>query len=152
MRRFPLKTTQVIALSLLSWLLTLQSVSAQGPRLLKPGTLPADKRIAPLKDLDGYFPFQNPDTKQAWQRRRVQLQQRLLVSQGIWPMPSKTPLKTVIHSRRRLHTGKGLLREPARFLRDRQPLSPTQQDRSATSRSLPPRALEQRQIPRRGSQ
>ena len=101
MRRFPLKITQVIVLSFLSWLLTLQSVSAQGPRLLKPGTLPADKRIAPLIDLDGYFPFQNPDTKQAWQRRRVQLQQRLLVSQGIWPMPSKTPLKTVIHSRRR---------------------------------------------------
>ena len=101
MHRFPLKTIQVIALSFLSWLLTLQSVSAQGPRLLKPGTLPADRRVAPLKDLDGYFPFRNPDTKQGWQRRRVQLRQRLLVSQGIWPMPSKTPLKTVIHSRRR---------------------------------------------------
>ena len=101
MPRFAVKLTQFITLSFLGWLLCLQSVLGQGPRLLKPGTVPADKRISPLKDLDGYFPFQNLETKQAWQRRRVQVQQRLLVSQGIWPMPTKTPLKAVIHSRRR---------------------------------------------------
>ena len=100
MFRFPVRSLQLLVLSLLVWIFTLQQVAAQGPRVLKPGTTPADKRTAPLKDLNGYFPFRNSTTQQAWQRRRVQVQQRLRVSLGIWPMPSKTSIKSVIHGRR----------------------------------------------------
>ena len=102
MFRFSMKTVLAITLCLLSCITSLQPLLAQGPKLLKPGAIPADKRIAPLKDLDGYFPFHNADSVQAWQRRQVQIRQRLLVSQGIWPMPTKTPLKAVIHGRRQL--------------------------------------------------
>ena len=32
-------------------------VWAESPRVLPAGQLPQDKRLGPLKDLDGYFPF-----------------------------------------------------------------------------------------------
>ena len=97
MFRFSMKTVLAITLCLLSCITSLQPLLAQGPKLLKPEAIPADKRIAPLKDLDGYFPFHNADSVQAWQRRQVQIRQRLLVSQVIWPMPTKTPLNALIH-------------------------------------------------------
>ena len=100
MIRFPFRSCHVFLFSFLVWTSVQRPIAAQGPRLLKTETTPTDERMEPLKDLDGYFPFQNSDTQQAWKRRRVQLQQRMRVSQGIWPMPSKTPLKSVIHSRR----------------------------------------------------
>jgi dienelactone hydrolase len=57
----------------------------------------ADRRLGPLKDLDGFFPFDPPATREAWQARAADVRRRILVSQGLWPMPAKTPLKSVIH-------------------------------------------------------
>jgi dienelactone hydrolase len=59
----------------------------------------ADIREQPLKDLDGYFPFQPPSSLSEWDDRREKVRRRILVSQGLWPMPSKTPLNAVIHGR-----------------------------------------------------
>jgi dienelactone hydrolase len=73
--------------------------SAQGPRVLSPGQLPDDVRLQPLKDLDGYFPFQPPASKEAWAQRADEVRRQILVSQGLWPMPPKTPLNPVIHGR-----------------------------------------------------
>jgi dienelactone hydrolase len=56
-----------------------------------------DSRLGPLKDLDGYFPFAPPATREAWQARAADVRRRILVSQGLWPMPTKTPLNPVIH-------------------------------------------------------
>ena len=72
---------------------------AAAPRVLPEGQVPHDGRLEPLKDLDGYFPFHPPKTRQAWNQRAEQLRRRILVATGLWPMPKKTPLKAVIHGR-----------------------------------------------------
>jgi dienelactone hydrolase len=72
---------------------------AAGPRALPVGQRPNDLRNQAPKDLDGYFPFQPPESKEAWDRRASQVRQRILVSQGLWPMPTKTDLKAQIYGR-----------------------------------------------------
>ena len=72
---------------------------AAGPRALPDGQRPNDLRLQAPKDLDGYFPFQPPESKEAWDRRASQVRQRILVSQGLWPMPTKTDLKAQIYGR-----------------------------------------------------
>ena len=61
---------------------------------------PDDIRLQPLKDLDGYFPFQPPQSVQLWEQRSAQLRRRLQVFSGLWPMPTRTPLQAVIHGKR----------------------------------------------------
>jgi len=58
-----------------------------------------DARLGPLKDLNGYFPFPAPKSVQAWKPRQEFVRRQLLVSQGLWPMPTKTPLNAVIHGK-----------------------------------------------------
>jgi dienelactone hydrolase len=58
-----------------------------------------DRRLGALKDLNGYFPFEVPATKEEWARRADRIRTQVLVSQGLWPMPTKAPLKPVIHGR-----------------------------------------------------
>ena len=70
-----------------------------GARVLPGGQKPSDVRLQPLKDLDGYFPFVVPATKAEWDKRAEFVRHQILVSQGIWPLPAKTPLKPVIHGR-----------------------------------------------------
>ena len=72
---------------------------AAGPRVLPAGKLPDDARLQPLKDLDGYFPFTPPASKAEWDKRAEFVRRRILVSQGLWPMPTPTPLKPVVHGR-----------------------------------------------------
>lgn len=72
---------------------------AAAPRVLPEDSLPNDIRLQPLKDLDGYFPFAPPATKEEWERRAAIVRRQILVSQGLWPMPGKTPLNAVIHGR-----------------------------------------------------
>lgn len=68
-------------------------------RALPEGKLPADKRLQLLKDLDGYFPFAVPASKAEWEPRAERVRRQILVSQGLWPLPTKTPLKPVIHGK-----------------------------------------------------
>lgn len=58
-----------------------------------------DVRERTLKDLNGYFPFTPPKTIEVWKSRREEVRRRILVSQGLWPMPEKGPLNAVIHGR-----------------------------------------------------
>jgi len=58
-----------------------------------------DARLGPLKTLDGYFPFTPPADAAAWPARREAVRRRVLVSLGLWPEPTKTPLEPVIHGR-----------------------------------------------------
>jgi len=67
--------------------------------VLDAGQQPDDVRLRAPKDLNGYFPFEVPNSKAEWQARQAALKQRVLVSTGLWPMPKKTPLNAVIHGR-----------------------------------------------------
>ena len=58
-----------------------------------------DARLGPLKDLNGTFPFPAPKSVQEWEPRRDFVQRQLVISQGLWPMPTKTPLNAVIHGK-----------------------------------------------------
>jgi len=40
-----------------------------------------------------------PKTKEAWEARRTQLREQLLVATGLWPLPEKTPLNAVVHGK-----------------------------------------------------
>jgi dienelactone hydrolase len=62
-------------------------------------TVPNDTRLQPLKDLNGYFPFTPPRSKAEWDNRAEYVRRQILVSQGLWPMPTKTPLNAVVHGR-----------------------------------------------------
>ncbi len=72
---------------------------AEPPRVLPAGKLPQDKRLGPLKDLDGYFPFTPCATREAWEHRAGQLRRQVLLAAGLWPMPPVTPGQPVIHGR-----------------------------------------------------
>ena len=69
------------------------------PRALPPGKVPADKRLAEPKDLDGYFPLQVPATAEAWQKRAERVRRQAKVASGIWPLPSSTAVNAVVHGR-----------------------------------------------------
>ena len=58
-----------------------------------------DIRLQPPKDLNGYFPFNPPSSLSEWDVRKEQVRRQILVSQGLWPMPSKTPLNAVVHGK-----------------------------------------------------
>src|SRR5207249_11620368 len=72
---------------------------AAAPRVLPESKLANDVRLEPLKDLDGYFPFTPPASKAAWEKRSERVRRQILLSQGLWPMPTKTPLNPVIHGK-----------------------------------------------------
>jgi hypothetical protein len=58
-----------------------------------------DSRLAPLKDLDGYFPWTPSASPADWQKRAEQVRMQMRVSLGIWPEPTRTPLNAVVHGR-----------------------------------------------------
>ncbi len=62
-------------------------------------TAPPAEASTKLKTLNDHFPFSVPPTVQAWQTRSQTLKDRVLIANGLWPMPDKTPLGAVIHDR-----------------------------------------------------
>jgi dienelactone hydrolase len=93
-------TTRIPAATVLIALhLSGAAILADPPRVRPVGKLPNDVRLQPLKDLDGYFPFTPPTSKADWEKRAERVRRQILVSQGLWPMPTKTPLNAVIHGR-----------------------------------------------------
>ena len=81
------------------WLASGWTDVAAGPRFLPAGELPTDVRLGPLKDLDGYFPFEPPRSVEEWKVRAERVRRQMLVTLGLWPMPTRTPLNAVIHGR-----------------------------------------------------
>jgi hypothetical protein len=72
---------------------------ADAPRVLPEGKLPADRRLEKIKNLDAYFPFEVPSSRELWEKRAEYLRRQLLLSQGLWPMPTKTPANAVVHGK-----------------------------------------------------
>jgi hypothetical protein len=69
-------------------------------RVLESGTLPNDSRLGELRMLrDKYHLWSPPTTKTAWETEAKRLRKQVLVSNGLWPMPPKRPLKPVVHGK-----------------------------------------------------
>ena len=69
-------------------------------RVLERGKLPDDERLGEPRELgDNYHPWEPPKTKHAWEKQAKAIRQRILVSNGLWPMPPKAPLKPVVHGK-----------------------------------------------------
>jgi dienelactone hydrolase len=60
---------------------------------------PSDPRHGRLRDLNGYFPLAPIHSPAAWEQRQAEIQRRILVANGLWPLPSKSPLNAVVHGR-----------------------------------------------------
>ena len=75
------------------------AAAESAPVVLPDGQLLQDIRLEPLKDLNGHFPFVVPETREAWAKRAEELRRRILVANGLWPMPPKTPLNAVVHGK-----------------------------------------------------
>ena len=114
----------------------------------------AERRAAAApKDLDGYFPFAVPKSPAEWEQRAERVRRQMLVSQGLWPMPTKTPLNAVdarpdrpgrlTRSRRSISKACRATSSPAACI------GPKKSRRQAAGRALPARALGQRPVSRR---
>ncbi|MEX1232230.1 MAG: acetylxylan esterase [Planctomycetaceae bacterium] len=69
-------------------------------RVLPADAKPADARLAKLRELgDKVHPWAPPETKTEWEQQAEQIRQRLLVSNGLWPMWPKTELTPVVHGK-----------------------------------------------------
>jgi len=73
-------------------LLLLGTAQDSSSRVLPEGKPPADARLGPLKDYDGYFPFEVPATRAAWEARAEAVRRQAQVATGLWPFPERTPL------------------------------------------------------------
>ncbi|MEQ1827827.1 MAG: acetylxylan esterase [Pirellula sp.] len=58
-----------------------------------------DSRLQPLKDLNGYFPYSPPSSLSDWETRKDYVRRQIMVAEGLYPMPTKTPLNAVIHGK-----------------------------------------------------
>jgi dienelactone hydrolase len=78
-------------------ILTLTALLLAPLGALEAASLPDDVRLQPLKDLNGYFPFTPPKSRAEWKARAEHVRRQILVAEGLWPMPTKRPLRAVIH-------------------------------------------------------
>jgi hypothetical protein len=75
-------------------------LAAEPTRVLPEGEKPADARLGPARTLnDKDFFLVPPATRDAWEVRRKAVREQVLVANGLWPMPEKTPLHPVIHGK-----------------------------------------------------
>jgi dienelactone hydrolase len=86
-------------LSLASTLSVSDSHATDALRLFQGMVRSPDYRHGSPKTLNDEFPFVVPPNREAWELRRRQLREQLLVALGLWPMPEKLPLQPVIHGR-----------------------------------------------------
>lgn len=81
-------------------MLSARPAVAAAPRVLEPGKAPDDARLGTPRNLrDKFHPWTPPATLAAWETEKAALRERLLVSQGLWPMPPFAPLAPVIHGK-----------------------------------------------------
>lgn len=99
--RMPWPTTLLHRFAIATAIAFLFVTPARGdaPRVLPAGQAPEDARLGPLKDLNGYFPLAVPESREAWEDRADRVRRQLLVANGLWPLPTKTPSNAVIHGR-----------------------------------------------------
>jgi len=76
-------------------------VTGQAPNRTPTGPreVSSDRRLGPLKTLNGEFPFVPSPTPEAWAARAITVRRQIQVALGLWPMPDRAPLKPVIHGK-----------------------------------------------------
>jgi dienelactone hydrolase len=86
---------------LVSLILTTTTPAADDPlRLFPEGVKPADRRLGTVRNLNMKdFDLQVPASRQAWQKRRQEVREQILVATGLWPMPPRNPIKPAIHGK-----------------------------------------------------
>ena len=67
---------------------------------MKEGQLPDDIRLLPLKDLNGYFPFDPPSSKKDWEKKSSKIRRELRVAAGLYPEPTRSPLNAVVRDKK----------------------------------------------------
>ena len=82
-RRLCLDLFRIPALLCVAGLMLIATASAADLKVYEDGSAPNDRRLQPLKDLNGHFPFDVPDSAELWQARAGDLRQRVLVSTGL---------------------------------------------------------------------
>jgi dienelactone hydrolase len=90
-----MKRLLLVAVPLAAVVLPAVAALAQQPERLPP----SDRRYGVPKTLNDYFPFQPPKTRADWEARKHELREQVLVANGLWPLPEKTPLNAVIHGK-----------------------------------------------------
>ena len=69
-------------------------------RVFLPPAEPADPRLHVTHDVDHPWAFDPHYTdKSQWQQRARALREQILVAEGLWPEPERTPLNAVIHGK-----------------------------------------------------
>ena len=66
-------------------------------RVYPPGRYPSDVRLGSLRTLDSEFPFTPVSTREEWAERAASLRRRVRVATGLWPLPTRTPLRAVVY-------------------------------------------------------
>jgi dienelactone hydrolase len=72
------------------------ALAGEAPSVFQ-GKLPDDSRLHVLHDVDHPTIFVPYSDRAAWERRAKALREQVLVSQGLWPLPPRTPLNAVVH-------------------------------------------------------
>lgn len=68
------------------------------PYLIK--QIPRDQRLQSRRDIyDAYHPWNPPTNLEDWKAEAARIRRQILVSNGLWPLPEKTPLEPVIHGK-----------------------------------------------------
>jgi dienelactone hydrolase len=68
-------------------------------RIFQEGEKPKDYRLGAPKTLNDYFPFTTPKTLIEWETRKQRVREQVLVANGLWPLPERTPLNATIHGK-----------------------------------------------------
>lgn len=74
------------------------AIAADPTKIFEGNESSKDARLGSPRTLDSYVPFKVPATLAEWETRKKFLREQLLVANGIWPLPEKTPLNAVVHS------------------------------------------------------
>ena len=74
--------------------------ATNAPRVFDASQVPDDRRLQVAHDVDHPVQF-HPQFKDRseWERRASRLREQVLVAEGLWPLPPRTPLNAVIHGK-----------------------------------------------------
>ncbi|QVL31466.1 hypothetical protein KIH39_21860 [Telmatocola sphagniphila] len=89
-----------LSLPLFGLLFVVFAARADDPSRVLPAGEKSTHQRTELVDLyKNYFPFTPPATKQEWEKRRDFVRTQVLVANGLYPLPEKTPLNPVVHGK-----------------------------------------------------
>jgi dienelactone hydrolase len=95
-----MKSTLLLLGALLLNLPHVIKADPQAPRVFAANSAPDDQRLREAHDVDHPVMFTpHYKDKADWQRRADRVRQQVLVAEGLWPLPVRTPLNPVIHGR-----------------------------------------------------